>query len=57
MVLWLVPPATKGFAAPSALSAGVLGLFVAGMLLPRLLRKPLEVACLSPFVFSTILHR
>jgi membrane associated rhomboid family serine protease len=44
-------------AAPFATPAGVLGLFVVGLLVPRLMLKPLEVACLAPFVCATAFTR
>ena len=57
MVLWAIPKAACKAALPFASSAGVLGLFVAGIALPRLFRKPLEVACLAPFVLSATIQQ
>jgi hypothetical protein len=36
---------------------GWVALFAAGLLLPRLQRKPLEVCCLAPFVFASAAER
>ena len=47
MACWLFP--AKVAAVSVASSAGVLGLFMVGLLIPRLMRKPLELACLAPF--------
>ena len=41
----------------TASSAGALGLFVAGLLLPRATRKPLELLCLAPFVMGATLAK
>ncbi len=50
-------PVSKSAVTVFASTAGALGLFVAGLVLPRLLRKPLEVACLSPFVVHIAMQR
>lgn len=53
--LWMFPAKTAALVTAS--SAGAAGLFVVGLLLPRLHRKPLEVACLAPFACITAVNR
>ena len=48
LALLLLP--AKAYLSPSAATAGALGLFIAGLALPRMIRKPLEVLFLSPLV-------
>eukprot|EP00195_Chlamydomonas_chlamydogama_P015780 CAMPEP_0202907982 /NCGR_PEP_ID=MMETSP1392-20130828/44450_1 /ASSEMBLY_ACC=CAM_ASM_000868 /TAXON_ID=225041 /ORGANISM="Chlamydomonas chlamydogama, Strain SAG 11-48b" /LENGTH=242 /DNA_ID=CAMNT_0049597091 /DNA_START=414 /DNA_END=1142 /DNA_ORIENTATION=+ len=50
-------PAEAPLSAVSAAPAGMLGVFMVGVLVPRLFRKPLEVACLTPFVVRTAVCR
>lgn len=53
MALWLLP--SKVAVTCFAASAGAFGLFVAGLFLPRLISKPLEVVCLAPLVCTSII--
>ena len=55
MAWWILP--TKANVTSVAGPAAALGLFVVAIALPRLTRKPLEVACLTPFTFMSVAGR
>lgn len=55
LACWLVP--TKAGVVSTAAPAACFGLFVAGILLPRLMRKTWEVVCLTPFAYMATVGR
>ncbi|KAG2433848.1 hypothetical protein HXX76_008204 [Chlamydomonas incerta] len=52
---WLIP--AKAGLLTSAAPAAAWGLFLVGVGIPRLAKKPLEVACLAPFAFAATAGR
>lgn len=52
---WLIP--AKAGLLTSAAPAAAWGLFLVGVGIPRLAKKPLEVACLAPFAFAATTGR
>eukprot|EP00798_Chlamydomonas_sp_ICE-L_P026448 gene26448-17547_t len=60
LAMWIFSASTaKGaaLATVTASSAATLALFLVGLALPRIHRKPLELLCLAPFVALTTLNR
>lgn len=57
LTLWALPAKAASTVAPLVTPVGVFGLFLVGLLFPRMLSKPLEVLCLAPFVCMTLLSR
>ncbi|EFJ45266.1 hypothetical protein VOLCADRAFT_118445 [Volvox carteri f. nagariensis] len=54
---WWLLPAKSAALLSSAAPAASWGLFLVGIGLPRLTKKPLEVACLLPFTFAATVSR
>ncbi|GAX73996.1 hypothetical protein CEUSTIGMA_g1446.t1 [Chlamydomonas eustigma] len=58
LLVWVAHSVTGTLALPCSSSpVGVLGLLFVGLVFPRLLRKPLEVACLAPFALWSVTQR
>jgi hypothetical protein len=57
IMMWYALPSKSALVVSSTSSAAWLGMYFVGIFFPRLKRKPLEVACLTPFVLASAVKR